>query len=273
MKSVCVITGGGSGIGFATAEILGRDNYVIISGRNQEKLDKSVQKLISQGIAAEAFVCDIADRVSVEKIAAHAVSHGKISAVINAAGMSPNMGDAESVMRANAIGTINVNEIFYDVMKEGSCVIDVSSMVAHITPKLLMPVGCYKYSLINREKFFGKMMNRVNLFPKKLRSSIAYAVSKNFVVWYAKTDAAKMGTKGIRVVSISPGSIETPMANLETDSHISVKYCASKRLGHPEELANLIAFCVSEKAGYLTGVDIICDGGCVASGFNPLTQK
>jgi NAD(P)-dependent dehydrogenase (short-subunit alcohol dehydrogenase family) len=64
------------------------------------------------------------------------------------------------------------------------------------------------------------------------------------------------------------------MAELEKDeAGVLIKYCAIKRLGHVEEIANLFAFCASEKAGYLTGVDILCDGGCIASGVNPLKMK
>jgi NAD(P)-dependent dehydrogenase (short-subunit alcohol dehydrogenase family) len=61
------------------------------------------------------------------------------------------------------------------------------------------------------------MMGRVNIFPRKLRSSVAYAFSKNFVVWYAKKSALLHGHKGIRVVCVSPGNFETPMVKLEEE--------------------------------------------------------
>jgi len=274
MRKVCVITGGGSGMGLATAKIIGKDNYIIIVGRTIKKLEKALEELRAEGIEAEAFACDISDEASVNKLAAHAKEIGTISSVIHAAGMSPHMGEAVTIMEANALGTININELFYKVMEKGSCIIDVSSMSAYLTPKFIMPKGSYKYSRTNKEIFMKKMMARVNLFPKKVRSGVAYGISKNFVTWYAKTDAAKFGQKGIRVLSISPGSFETPMGEVEKDEVENlIKFCAIKRLGHVEEIANLMAFCASDKAGYLTGVDILCDGGCVASGCNPLKMK
>jgi NAD(P)-dependent dehydrogenase (short-subunit alcohol dehydrogenase family) len=274
MKKVCVITGGGSGMGLATAKIIGKECYIIIVGRTVKKLEKALKELEAEGIEAEAYACDISDRVSVDKLAAHAKKIGTISSVIHAAGMSPHMGEPRKIMEANALGTINMNEAFYDVMEEGSCIIDVSSMSAYLTPKLIMPVKGYKYSRIDKEIFMKKMMARVNLFPKNQRSGVAYSISKNFVIWYAKTDAAKFGQKGIRVLSITPGAFETPMAELEKDDTAGfINYCAIKRLGHVEEIANLFAFCASNKAGYLTGADIVCDGGCVASGVNPLKVK
>jgi NAD(P)-dependent dehydrogenase (short-subunit alcohol dehydrogenase family) len=274
MKKVCVITGGGSGMGLATAKIIGKDNYIIIVGRSIKKLESALAELRAEGIEAESFACDISDRVSVDKLAAHARKVGTISSVIHAAGMSPHMGEARTIMEANALGTINMNEAFYNVMEAGSCIIDVSSMSAYLIPNFVLPIKSYKYSRIDKERFMKKIMARVNLFPKKSRAGVAYSISKNFVIWYAKTDAAKFGQKGIRVISISPGSFETPMAELEKDeAGVLIKYCAIKRLGHVEEIANLFAFCASEKAGYLTGVDILCDGGCVASGVNPIKMK
>jgi NAD(P)-dependent dehydrogenase (short-subunit alcohol dehydrogenase family) len=274
MKKVCVITGGGSGMGLATSKIIGKDNYVIIVGRSVKKIENALIELRAEGIEAESFACDISDSASVEVLAGHAKSKGTISSVIHAAGMSPHMGEARTIMEVNALGTINMNEAFYNGMEEGSCIIDVSSMSAYLTPNFIMPERCYKYSRINKETFMKKMIARINLFPKKVRAGVAYGISKHFVIWYAKTDAAKFGQKGIRVISITPGNFETPMGELEKDkASYYTKHCAIKRFGYVEEIANLFAFCASDKCGYLTGVDIICDGGCVASGCSPLKMK
>jgi len=265
MKKVSIITGGGSGMGLATAKILGKDNYIIIVGRTLKKLETALQELHDEGIEAEAFACDIADRKSVDKLAAHSKNIGKIVSIIHSAGMSPNMGKAQTIMEANAIGTINIHNAFYDLLEKGACIVDISSMSGYMAPNFLIPKGSYKYSISDISKFMRNMMWRINLFPKKIKSHIAYVFSKNFVIWYAKVEAARFGQKGVRVVSVSPGTFETPMGELEkenADEHL--KYCAIKRAGKVEEVANLLAFCVSDKAGYLTGTDILCDGGCIA---------
>ncbi len=127
-----------------------------------------MEELRAEGIEAESFACDIANRESVDKLATHARSLGTISSVIYAAGMSPNMGDAKTIMEANALGTININEAFYNVMEEGSCIINVSSMSAYMLPKLILPDSKYKYSRTDKVLFMKKMMTRVNLLPKKL---------------------------------------------------------------------------------------------------------
>lgn len=266
MKKVCVITGGGSGMGLATAKILGQDNHIILVGRTEKKLETALQELHSKGIAAESFPCDISDYNSTIGLALYARNIGRVSSVIHAAGMSPHMGTSKKIMKTNALGTININNAFYEVMEEDSCVVDVSSMSGYFVPRIIIPTRSYKYSRINTSKFISKMMRRVNLFPERLRPDVAYGISKNFVSWFAKTDAARFGEKGIRVVSVSPGIFETPMGELEKESAEEyVRNCAIKRLGKVEEIANLLAFCVSDKVGYLTGVDIVCDGGCVAA--------
>ena len=266
MKNVCVITGGGSGMGLATAKILGQDNYIIIVGRSIKKLEAALKELKEEGIEAESFACDISDRSSVDKLANHAKELGTITCVIHAAGMSPHMGTAQIIMEANALGTINMNEAFYEVMEEDSCIIDVASMAGYLVPKIIMPTGSYRYSRIDKEVFMKKMMARVNLLPKKFSESISYGISKNFVIWYAKTDALKFGQKGIRVLSVSPGTFSTPMGELEKDgADAYTQESAIKRPGRVEEISTLLAFCASNQASYLTGVDILCDGGVVAS--------
>jgi NAD(P)-dependent dehydrogenase (short-subunit alcohol dehydrogenase family) len=75
-------------------------------------------------------------------------------------------------------------------------------------------------------------------------------------------------------LSVSPGSFETPMGELEKDRVKEyTNQSAIKRLGRVEEIADLFAFCVSYKASYLTGVDILCDGGSLASRINPARKS
>ena len=274
MKNICVITGGGSGMGLATAKVMGKDHYIIISGRTVAKLEGAIKELTDLGIEAEAFPCDVSDRKSVENLAKHAAEAGNIKSVIHAAGMSPNMGEAEVIMKVNALGTVHVNEVFYQYMGKGSCIIDVSSMSGYLIPKFIMPSKSYKLSRVDYQLFMNKMMKRVNLFPKKNRSGLAYGISKNFVIWYAKTDAEKFGKKGIRVLSVSPGLFETPMGEVERDiSEGFIESCAIKRYGKVEEIAHLFRSLVDERIGYLTGVDILCDGGCIASGVSGTKMK
>ena len=165
-------------MGLETAKIVGKERYVILAGRSAKKLGKALAELHDDGIEAEAFACDISDRRAVDELASRARKRGAIAAVVNAAGMSPSMGDPRAIMEANALGTINVNEAFYEVMEAGSCVVDVASMAGHLVPRIVLPERSYKYSRTDKDRFLEKMMARVNLLPKKLRSEVSYGISK-----------------------------------------------------------------------------------------------
>jgi NAD(P)-dependent dehydrogenase (short-subunit alcohol dehydrogenase family) len=140
-------------------------------------------------------------------------------------------------------------------------------MAAHMLPQTLIPTRRFRYALENRDVFMQKMVSACNVAPAKARPGMAYTLSKGFVVWYCKSQAPRFGSQGARIVSVSPGSVDTPMGRLEEQSGAGamVEYAALKRFGKPEEIAELLAFCTSEKAGYLTGVDILCDGGAIAA--------
>ncbi|MBU3179193.1 SDR family oxidoreductase [Clostridium estertheticum] len=265
MKNVCVITGGGSGMGFEAAKLSGGDHYIIISGRNIEKLQSAVDELKAEGIEAEAFACDVSDFESVTRLAERAIEVGKIDAVIHSAGISPHMGDSQKIMEINALGTINVNEVFSARMGKETCILDISSVSAYMLPDEDLYISNYELSFNDKEQFIKKMLDAVNHFPEHTHSNMAYIISKNFVIWYAKKCAALYGDKGIRVVSVSPGTIETPMGKLESkEGGNFTKLCAIKRFGYAKEVAYLIASCIDKRNGYLTGTDIPCDGGLVS---------
>ena len=157
MKPVCVITGGGSGMGRATAKLVCEAGYhVILVGRTAAKLESAVAELTEAGHEAEAFACDLSDRSSCEKLAQHAVECGQVKALLHIAGMSPHMGSPEAILRANALGTVNINDAFYPVMAPGGCVIDTSSMSAYLAPSFIMPKRVYPLARTDREKFLKK---------------------------------------------------------------------------------------------------------------------
>lgn len=186
MKNVCVITGGGSGMGLAAAKYMPKDKCIVLSGRTVKKLEKAVAELEALGYEAHAHACDTSDRLSVRALAET---------------------DEELFLKK--------------LLKKSS-----------------LPKGEYE------------------------RSGFAYAMFKNFVVWYAAKCAFDYGKHGIRVVSLSPGLIATDMGNLEAGEGGSlIGYSAEERMGTPEELGFALATVADERNGYLTGVDILCDGG------------
>jgi NAD(P)-dependent dehydrogenase (short-subunit alcohol dehydrogenase family) len=265
-----IITGGAGGMGLATAKIMGADHHLVLADVNQERLDAAVAQLRALGITAEAVVSDITDRASIDALFATANASGELRAVVHAAGVSPQMGKPDFIVRINALGTINVANAALSAATQGFALVNVASIAGHTAPGILVSKKRNRLALTDPERLVRKMTAAAKVAPKGLRSGIAYGLSKQFVIWYSQTVAAAFGAKGARILSVSPGSFDTAMGRLEkkSGSERLLLAAALKRFGTPEEMAELLAFCASEKAGYLTGVDILNDGGTKA-GFTP----
>ena len=264
MANVCVITGGGSGMGFEAAKCMPKDKIIVLSGRTMSKLEGAVQHLKELGYDAYAKTCDTSSRESVKELVEFSASLGEIKNVINSAGVSPAMkGTPDGILRINALGTVYVNQEFSKVMNPGSVIVDVSSNSAYILPSFIIPKKAYPLAETDEDKFVQKLVKRASMAKGEYqRKGFAYSLSKNFVVWYAKKCAFEYGLKGIRVVSLSPGLIATDMGNLEKeDGGMLIPFSCEERMGKPEELGYALATVADERNGYLAGVDVLCDGG------------
>ena len=265
MKTVCVITGGGSGMGLAAAKFMPKEKIIVVTGRTLSKLEKAVAELTELGFEAYAKTCDTSKRDEVAALADYAASLGVIKNVIHSAGLSPAMAKPEQLMRVNALGTVYVNQEFSKRMTEGGVIVDISSNSAYILPDFLASKKTFALAETNEELFLKKSLKMSKMIKDEYKSSgLAYGLSKRFVSWYAAKCAFEYGEKKIRVVSFSPGLIDTDMGKLEAEEGSSLlKTCAEKRMGRPEELGYAIATVADERNGYLAGVDILCDGGSV----------
>jgi NAD(P)-dependent dehydrogenase (short-subunit alcohol dehydrogenase family) len=267
MNRVSVITGGAGGMGLATATIVGRDHTVVLCDVRQDRLTTAAATLDDLGITATVVNCDVTDRGAVADLLDTAKNLGTVASVIHAAGVSPSMGPADYIMRTNAIGTVNVNEAFHATAGEGSVIVNVASMAAHLMPAEMIPTEQFPLALQDADAFMDAMLTACTIAPENMRSGISYALSKSFVKWYSQSQAERFNARGMRIVSVSPGSVDTEMGRLEEQAGAGamVANAAVPRWGKAEEMAELFAFCASDKAGYLTGTDILNDGGVVAS--------
>jgi NAD(P)-dependent dehydrogenase (short-subunit alcohol dehydrogenase family) len=267
MTRVSVITGGAGGMGLATARIVGRDHALVLCDVRQDRLDVAAATLKDLEVTPTIVNCDVTDREAVTRLFETASALGTVASVIHTAGVSPSMGDADYVMRTNAVGTVNVNEVFFRAAAEGAAIVNVASMAAHMLPEELIPAGRFALALQDEGAFINDMRSACDPIPEEARSGFAYAVSKSFVRWYSTSQAERFNGRRLRIVSVSPGSVDTEMGKLEEQAGAGamVTDFAVPRWGRAEEMAELFAFCVSDKAGYLTGTDILNDGGVIAS--------
>ena len=263
MAKVCVITGGGSGMGLSAAKFMDKSKIIILSGRTEAKLQKAIDELTSLGFTAYAKACDTSKRESVQALVEFAVSKGEVTNLINSAGVSPAMSKPEPIVRINALGTVYINQEFSKVMKEGSVIVDVASNSAYSLPDIILPKKAYKLADTDEELFVKKILKRASIAKGDYQQAgFAYALSKNFVTWYAAKCAFEYGPKGIRVCSLSPGLIATDMGDLEKENGgMLIPMSCEERMGKPDELGYALATVADERNGYLAGVDVLVDGG------------
>jgi NAD(P)-dependent dehydrogenase (short-subunit alcohol dehydrogenase family) len=270
VSTVAIITGGAGGMGLATARVIGPERHVVIGDVRADRLDEATAQLRAEGIENTPVTCDLTDRASVDALFARAAQVGDVAAVVHTAGVSPQMGSAEMIIRINALGTVHVAEASLAVATDGFALVNVASIAGHMLPGFLVPTRTYRLALTDHERFARKLVRAASRGPKSMHPGSAYSLSKAFVIWYSRMRAADFGAKGARILSVSPGSFDTDMGRLEEKAGAGklVEYAALKRFGQPEEIAELLAFCASPKASYLTGIDILCDGGTRA-GLGP----
>ena len=238
---VAVITGGNSGIGLATAQRFAQEGAkVAISGRSQKTLDEAV-KLIGDGIlAVKADVSSLADLDRFYSIVAQ--KFGKIDILFANAGVAKFAPLEQST------------EALYDEM------FDINSKGLFFTIQKALPHLNDGGSII---------LNSSVVDAKGLDSGAIYAATKGAVRSFARSIAASLLPRNIRVNTVAPGPIETPIfgrTGLPQDAldDLAKSILAGvpmKRFGKPEEVAGAVAFLASNDASYITGVEINVDGG------------
>lgn len=263
-KKLQVVTGGTSGMGLSTALALGKFGPVLIGGRNEKRLANAMEQLRAAGVEVYGKTCDIADRTSIDEFAKYAASLGTIGNVVNAAGV--DAGGPELIMKINFLGTINVTEAFFPYMEKARLV-HYSSITGYFYRPT--PEDMAVWNEPNAPDFLEKLTQV--MATKKVDAAMAhmgsdyayYSASKRFVMYYTQANTTRFGKKGCQVFSIAPGAFDTPMLREQDDNAVGkvAKGTAFGRLGDPDEMADFIVHLLEPGHDYLTGCDLVLDGG------------
>lgn len=259
-KKIIVITGGAGGIGQACAKSF-KNQPIIITDYSQEQVDKSLAILEKEGLEVSGIACDITKKDDIERLVKFVADAGALKALIHTAGVSGTLKDLNKVYTVDLVATELLVDAFYTLAEQDSVAILLSSMMAHTVPSYEK----YDEALSNPQE--PGSFETVSQFVND-DSDIMYNFVKRGVILLTHKNVDKWGAKGARILSVSPGVIETPMGLKAAAEHPelmeSIKQATPlKRNGQPEDVAEVIYFLASDAARFITGTDILVDGGVI----------
>ena len=254
-RQIAVITGAAGGMGAAVAARLASVGWPLLLC----DLDVGRLERMAADLAAEILAGDIGDSAFPRHLA-NALAARDIGVLIHTAGLSPTMADAERILRVNFDATATLVDVVRPRMTKGGCAVLIASSAAHM-------VKSDDWDRALNEAIATR--SSAALLPLATRPELAYPLSKRAVIRLVAHEATAFGARGARIVSISPGLIDTAMTRSEQAASAQMKSLLARtplgRLGTADEIAAVALFLCSKDASYITGCDIRVDGGTLAS--------
>jgi NAD(P)-dependent dehydrogenase (short-subunit alcohol dehydrogenase family) len=266
MTDVLVVIGVG-GIGLAIARRQGSGKSVLLADYNEATLGAAAEALTATGYQVSTRRVDVSDRESVRALADAAAALGSVMQVVTTAGLSPNMAPPERILAVDLLGVALVLEEFGRVIAPGGAGIVISSMAGYMLPPL-PPEQDYALAHTPADELLGLHFLQREGVPN---SGAAYGLSKRANHLRVQAESLRWGERGARVNSISPGIIVTPLAQQEMAGPGAAGYramietSAAGRVGTTDEVATAAAFLLGPEAGFITGSDLLMDGGVIAA--------
>ena len=256
---VSVVTGGSGGMGIACARLLARQGAVIIADLKERELDAAAAELRKAGHDVTPVLCDVSSADSVAALAQKAAAAGQVQALVHTAGLSPTMADWRRIMSVNLVGSALIEQAFAPLMAPGGGAVLIASMAGHTAPN-----GAAASTVLDNP-LRSDLLTELEKVAGPIDPGSSYGLSKQGVIQLCQRVTPAWAKRGARINSISPGLIDTGMGKLEFANQPMMAMMLEKtpvgRWGTAEEIAEVAVFLCSPAASFVTGIDILVDGG------------
>ena len=263
-KQVSVLVGAGS-IGLAIIRRVSAGKHIVLADYSQDNAQRAAQTLENAGFECSTMKCDLGSKEDILSLVEYATGKGEVVNVVNAAGVSPSQAPVAEILRVDLYGTSVLIEEFGKVIGEGGSCVVISSQSGHRLPALPQEQND-ALAMTATDKLLELP------FLKAIDDTLkAYQYSKRCNVLRVMAEATRWGRRGATINSISPGIIITPLANDELhgprkDGYLKmIEGMPARRAGTPDEVGDLAEFLMSSRGRFISGADLLIDGGCTAS--------
>ena len=263
-KQVSVLVGAGS-IGQAIIRRVSAGKHIVLADYSLDNAHRAARTLENAGYECSTIKCDLGSREDILALVEYATGKGEVMNVVNAAGVSPSQAPVAEILRVDLYGTSVLIEEFGKVIGEGGSCVVISSQSGHRLPALPQEQND-ALAMTATEKLLDLPFLRA--IDDTLK---AYQYSKRCNVLRVMAEATRWGKRGATINSISPGIIITPLANDELhgprkDGYLKmIEGMPARRAGTPDEVGDLAEFLMSSRGRFISGADLLIDGGCTAS--------
>ncbi|WP_127449444.1 SDR family oxidoreductase [Streptomyces sp. B29(2018)] len=264
-RNVVVVIGVG-GMGEAIARRQGPGNRLLLADFDEATLAAVAERLRGQGHEVVTQAVDVSSASSVTALTEAAAGLGPVTQVVHTAGLSPVQASPAAVLRVDLLGTALVVEEFGHVVAPGGAGVVIASMAGHM---LRTPLTAEQESALAHTP--AEELLRLPFADPEALGQGAYGLAKYGNRLRVQAASAAWGARGARINSVSPGVIATPMGQQELDGvsgrtmRAMVAASGTGRLGTPEDIAEAAAFLLGPGASFITGNDLLVDGGVVAA--------
>lgn len=277
MTTVGIVTGAGRGMGLAcAAKLVGTVDVLLLVDRD-ESVAVVAKELSSRdgGTVVEPFLLDVTDGEGLARLGARVAELGTLRAVVHAAGISPTMADWRRIFTVDLVGTAMLAETLRPLTTTGTVMVCFASMA----PMLMVTEPHPAVDAVLDHPLADDFLDRIH---EALGTAIedegsAYSWAKRGVHRFVQQEAVRVGPRGGRVCSVSPGIIDTPQGRQEAQAHSLMQALVDQtplgRIGQAEDVADVVAFLLSDGARFLTGIDLLVDGGICAAVRGPGTTQ